>query len=184
MQVFRSLLHRHLEPPGVRQPILEDRLCELGRYGQDALYRFASSTPSIFSGFLSCPFGFHERWTCTACGREPHIYPGTRRGFKWVGLFILLLFSVAFWALPLTPGVTPDVRGWPTLSVFAGILGALACPEGSRTATSLPSPNWPLLHVREAAVANRGARCIWYSMERSKPQLIRYGSAAILLRKA
>jgi hypothetical protein len=107
----------------------------------DALYRFASSTPSIFSGFLSCPFGFHERWTCTACGREPHIYPGTRRSFKWVGLFILLLFSVAFWALPLTP----DVRGWPTLSVFAGILEALACPEGSRRATSLPSPNWPLL---------------------------------------
>jgi 3-hydroxyacyl-CoA dehydrogenase len=26
--------HRHLEKPGVRQPFLEDRLCELGRYGQ------------------------------------------------------------------------------------------------------------------------------------------------------
>jgi 3-hydroxyacyl-CoA dehydrogenase len=26
--------YRHLEQPGVRQPILEDRLCELGRYGQ------------------------------------------------------------------------------------------------------------------------------------------------------
>jgi 3-hydroxyacyl-CoA dehydrogenase len=26
--------YRHLERPGVRQPILEDRLCELGRYGQ------------------------------------------------------------------------------------------------------------------------------------------------------
>jgi 3-hydroxyacyl-CoA dehydrogenase len=26
--------YRHLEPPGVRQPLLEDRLCELGRYGQ------------------------------------------------------------------------------------------------------------------------------------------------------
>jgi len=26
--------HRHLEPPGVRQPFAEDRLCEMGRYGQ------------------------------------------------------------------------------------------------------------------------------------------------------
>jgi 3-hydroxyacyl-CoA dehydrogenase len=26
--------YRHLEPEGVRQPLLEDRLCELGRYGQ------------------------------------------------------------------------------------------------------------------------------------------------------
>src|SRR5437588_10160246 len=26
--------YRHLEKPGVRQPIAEDRLCELGRYGQ------------------------------------------------------------------------------------------------------------------------------------------------------
>jgi 3-hydroxyacyl-CoA dehydrogenase len=26
--------YRHLEPAGVRQPLLEDRLCELGRYGQ------------------------------------------------------------------------------------------------------------------------------------------------------
>jgi len=26
--------HRHLEKPGVRQPIAEDKLCEMGRYGQ------------------------------------------------------------------------------------------------------------------------------------------------------
>jgi len=26
--------HRHLEKPGVRQPFAEDRLCEMGRYGQ------------------------------------------------------------------------------------------------------------------------------------------------------
>jgi 3-hydroxyacyl-CoA dehydrogenase len=26
--------YRHLEVPGIRQPFLEDRLCELGRYGQ------------------------------------------------------------------------------------------------------------------------------------------------------
>src|SRR5271155_1897114 len=29
--------YRHLEKPGVRQPIAEDRLCEMGRYGQKTL---------------------------------------------------------------------------------------------------------------------------------------------------
>ena len=36
--------YRHLEPEGVRQPLLEDRLCELGRYGQKTQagwYRYA-----------------------------------------------------------------------------------------------------------------------------------------------
>jgi 3-hydroxyacyl-CoA dehydrogenase len=35
--------HRHLEKPGVRQPFAEDRLCELGRYGQKTMkgwYRY------------------------------------------------------------------------------------------------------------------------------------------------
>jgi 3-hydroxyacyl-CoA dehydrogenase len=35
--------YRHLEKPGVRQPFAEDRLCELGRYGQKTLkgwYRY------------------------------------------------------------------------------------------------------------------------------------------------
>lgn len=35
--------HRHLERPGIRQPFAEDRLCELGRYGQKTLqgwYRY------------------------------------------------------------------------------------------------------------------------------------------------
>src|SRR5205823_1356158 len=26
--------HRHLQKPGIRQPIAEDRLCEMGRFGQ------------------------------------------------------------------------------------------------------------------------------------------------------
>jgi 3-hydroxyacyl-CoA dehydrogenase len=29
--------HRHLEKPGIRQPFAEDRLCEMGRYGQKTL---------------------------------------------------------------------------------------------------------------------------------------------------
>jgi 3-hydroxyacyl-CoA dehydrogenase len=35
--------YRHLEKPGVRQPVAEDRLCEMGRYGQKTLagwYRY------------------------------------------------------------------------------------------------------------------------------------------------
>jgi 3-hydroxyacyl-CoA dehydrogenase len=35
--------YRHLEKPGIRQPIAEDRLCEMGRYGQKTLagwYRY------------------------------------------------------------------------------------------------------------------------------------------------
>ncbi|HKD01173.1 MAG TPA: 3-hydroxyacyl-CoA dehydrogenase NAD-binding domain-containing protein [Terriglobales bacterium] len=38
--------YRHLEKPGVRQPFAEDRLCELGRYGQKTLkgwYRYDDS---------------------------------------------------------------------------------------------------------------------------------------------
>jgi len=47
--------YRHLEKPGVRQPFVEDRLCELGRYGQKTLkgwYRYdenrcASADPEV-----------------------------------------------------------------------------------------------------------------------------------------
>jgi 3-hydroxyacyl-CoA dehydrogenase len=47
--------YRHLEKPGIRQPFAEDRLCELGRYGQKTLkgwYRYdenrrASADPEV-----------------------------------------------------------------------------------------------------------------------------------------
>lgn len=47
------------------------------------------------------PAGSWKKWVCTACGRDPHVSVKTRRGFKWVGLVILLLFSVLFWAMPV-----------------------------------------------------------------------------------
>jgi hypothetical protein len=56
------------------------------------------------------PLGFHKRWRCTNCDREPHIYPGTRHGFKWAGLVVLLIFTAATWAVQLTPDVL--VLGW------------------------------------------------------------------------
>jgi 3-hydroxyacyl-CoA dehydrogenase len=43
--------YRHLEKPGVRQPLAEDRLCEMGRYGQKTgrgyyIYEKGSRTPT------------------------------------------------------------------------------------------------------------------------------------------
>jgi len=49
------------------------------------------------------PLGFHKRWFCTACNKEPHVHPGTRRGFKWAGLVVLLIFAGAAWAVPPEP---------------------------------------------------------------------------------
>jgi hypothetical protein len=56
------------------------------------------------------PLGFHKRWICTVCRRRSHVHPGTRRGFKWAGLVVLVIFAVAFWAMPLTPDMR--VMGW------------------------------------------------------------------------
>src|SRR5262249_52837112 len=39
------------------------------------------------------PLGFKKRWFCTRCHRQSDVYAGTRRPFKWIGLFLLLLFS-------------------------------------------------------------------------------------------
>lgn len=49
------------------------------------------------------PGGFWRHWICTVCGRDPHVNTKTRRGFKWAGVFILLLFAALFWAEPVTP---------------------------------------------------------------------------------
>jgi hypothetical protein len=49
------------------------------------------------------PLGFWKHWKCTVCGRDPHVSKKTRRGFKWVGLAILILFSAVSWAMPVTP---------------------------------------------------------------------------------
>jgi hypothetical protein len=49
------------------------------------------------------PVGFWKRWVCTAGGRDPHVSTKTRRSFKWVGLFILLIVSALLWAVPIEP---------------------------------------------------------------------------------
>ena len=50
------------------------------------------------------PGGFWKRWLCTVCNQDPHVRPGTRRSFKWAGLFILILFSAVSWMMPTDAG--------------------------------------------------------------------------------
>ena len=47
------------------------------------------------------PIGFWKRWTCTACGRQPHVNTKTRRPMKWAGLLVLLILSAGSWAVPI-----------------------------------------------------------------------------------
>jgi len=57
------------------------------------------------------PPGFHKRWFCTACNQEPHVHPGTRRGFKWAGFVVLLILTAAVWAVSPEPD-EPLVFHW------------------------------------------------------------------------
>ena len=56
------------------------------------------------------PVGFWKRWLCTVCGRNPHENPQTRRSFKWAGLVVLILITVALWAEPVPPDFV--IGGW------------------------------------------------------------------------
>jgi hypothetical protein len=49
------------------------------------------------------PLGLGKRWLCIACGRQPHIHRGTRLGFKWAGLVVLLVLTALFWAVSPEP---------------------------------------------------------------------------------
>jgi hypothetical protein len=61
-------------------------------------------------GIPFLPLGFRKCWRCSVCSSQPHVHPGTRRGFKWAGLVVLLVFTLAFWAEPLTPDIR--ILGW------------------------------------------------------------------------
>ena len=52
------------------------------------------------------PLGFWRRWHCSACGRDPHASPRTRRSFKAAGVAILVLMSASAWAV--SPDEKPD----------------------------------------------------------------------------
>ncbi len=65
------------------------------------------------------PAGFWKRWVCTVCGRDPHVTTKTRRGFKWAGLFILVLFAAASWIVPDDPDAVPVFWGLRIAAVGA-----------------------------------------------------------------
>lgn len=50
------------------------------------------------------PAGFWKYWKCIRCGKDPHQHPGTRRYMKWLGLVVLILFTAAFWIMPIERG--------------------------------------------------------------------------------
>ena len=89
------------------------------------------------------PLGFHRRWRCTTCGRLPHVYPGTRRGFTWAGLIVLLILATTFWVFPLTPDIL--ILGW-VFRVGAPIGAILTLIHLLRT------PKNPTLKQRLAAI--------------------------------
>jgi hypothetical protein len=51
------------------------------------------------------PGGFWKHWKCTVCGHDPHVNVKTRDGFKWAGLFVLMVLAAGFWVMPMTPDV-------------------------------------------------------------------------------
>ena len=67
------------------------------------------------------PLGIWKRWACAECGRDPHLPPGTRRAFKWVGFFVLLFFAVISWSV----GVDPDFVEGTWIFRIGAPLGAL-----------------------------------------------------------
>ena len=68
------------------------------------------------------PAGFWKRWVCTVCGRDPHVTTKTRRGFKWAGLFILVLFAAASWIVPDDPDAVPVFWGLRIAAPVGAIL--------------------------------------------------------------
>ena len=90
------------------------------------------------------PLGFRKRWLCTVCGREPHLSPGTRRGFKWAGLIILLLLAFLLWVEPLDPDIL--IFGWVVR--IAAPLGAILTLNHL-----LRTPKDPSLKERLATIA-------------------------------
>ena len=85
------------------------------------------------------PAGFWKRWVCTVCGQDPHVTTKTRRGFKWVGLFILVLVAFIFWA----DSPEPD-------AVAAFWIGRIAAPVGAALLLRhlLRTPKEPTLKAR------------------------------------
>jgi 3-hydroxyacyl-CoA dehydrogenase len=67
--------YRHLEKPGMRQPFAEDRLCEMGRYGQKTLagwYRYDEARRSSPDPDIA---RLVQEWAAEKCIRQRQISP-------------------------------------------------------------------------------------------------------------
>jgi hypothetical protein len=53
------------------------------------------------------PLGFLKEWHCVACNSDPHVHPGTRKYFKWLGVAVLVVFAAVAWLVP-----DPDQYTW------------------------------------------------------------------------
>jgi hypothetical protein len=56
------------------------------------------------------PLGFLRRWHCAVCTNDPHVHPGTRKGFKWAGVVVLALVAIVVWAVPDRDAITWTIR--------------------------------------------------------------------------
>jgi hypothetical protein len=91
------------------------------------------------------PVGFWKHWTCAVCGCDPQASVNTRRSFKWVGLALLLLVSVAMWATPIDSDPESTRLGW---------ILRIAAPLGSAVLLRhlLRTPKEPSLRARLATI--------------------------------
>ena len=121
------------------------------------------------------PLGFWRRWHCQACGRNPHVTTRTRKGFKWAGVVVLAVVTVAFWVVP--PHQMGDtVAIWGVrIAALIGTVWALRAAVKSRAPLRLEEhlrriqPNedktCPMCHA-ELYQAPDGRRCIRCGIQR------------------
>jgi uncharacterized membrane protein len=93
------------------------------------------------------PAGYWKNWLCTICGSNPRVTTKTRRGFKWVGLFILLFFSLALWAIPMEP----DSKAMIWILRFGFPVGAILTLMHLRRTKKEPSLESKLATIQPAS---------------------------------
>ncbi len=78
------------------------------------------------------PLGFWKRWYCTTCRRQPHVFPGTRRSFKWAGFGALAVVSLGAWMVPADTGSNIGLwcfRILASLAALATLIHLLRSPK-------------------------------------------------------
>ncbi len=81
------------------------------------------------------PVGLWKHWTCSQCRRNPRAPAKTRRVFKWIGFFCLVVLALMFWTTPIDPEVA--LVGWalrllPTGGAIALLIHLMVTPPDPR----------------------------------------------------